>query len=96
MVSDSIRARLRDRGELVPTTPQAVALAEALMVAEVSGERVVGYISGSADSQALPLIPFPSTPSRFAFAARRGECSDPSKAGDPTAPDADLDDAGTD
>ena len=88
MLTDSIRARLRDRGDLLPTTPEEVALAEAIMAADPHEERRSAVPSRpSDDSQILPLLPLPSASSPFAFAARRGDGSGPSEPGAVEGPD---------
>ena len=88
MLTDSIRARLRDRGDLLPTTPEEVALAEAIMAADPHEERRSAVPSRpSDDSQILPLLPLPSASSPFAFAARRGDGPGPSKPGGPEGPE---------
>lgn len=97
MLNDSIRARLRDRGDLLPTTPEEVALAEAIMAADLHAEQVLGGPEHSdADSQILPLLPLPSASSTFAFAARRGDGSAPSGTDKPEGPDRDSLDADSD
>ncbi|MDT7858268.1 hypothetical protein RQM47_16585 [Rubrivirga sp. S365] len=96
MLTDSIRARLRDRGDLLPTTPEEVALAEAVMAADPPTERASAAPSSpDVGSQILPLLPLPSASSPFAFAARRGDGSGPSEPGHPEGPDADSPDVGS-
>jgi hypothetical protein len=94
MLTDSIRARLRDRGDLLPTTPEEVALAEAVMAADLDAGQVLGGPEHpDAGSQVLPLLPLPSAPSTFAFAARRGGGPASSGGAEPGGPDGDALDA---
>lgn len=79
MTSDSIRARLRDRGDLIPQTVDHVALAEALHTSEgtpLASRRPdavpsLVYRSQSESPPPASLIVPPSASGGFAFAARR-------------------------